>query len=208
MTEGGLGLRERKRLATKRSIQRAVLSLSIEHGFDRVTIEEVSREADIAPRTFFNYFPTKEAALVGDVPRELDSAAVERFIAGGPSGSFFVDFGEMMISHLDGVQFDREIYELRHCFFRDNPDLARTHFALMKHFESGLVEIVLSRIARDQATQPSIDLADAPMLTAIAMGAVRAAWMNWASDTAHNQEISAHVRASCANVYRVVSEYR
>ena len=41
------GLRERKRLATRRAIETAVLRLAGERGPDRVTIEDVSRTADV-----------------------------------------------------------------------------------------------------------------------------------------------------------------
>jgi len=54
------GLRERKRLATRRAIQFAVLELVSERGLEGVTVDEVSRRADVSARTFFNYFASKE----------------------------------------------------------------------------------------------------------------------------------------------------
>ena len=82
MTSSEIGLRERKRQATKRAIQRAVLTLAAERGFDNVTVEEVSREADIAPRTFFNYFATKDDAILGYREATLAPEAIVAFVDG------------------------------------------------------------------------------------------------------------------------------
>ncbi|ANY09030.1 TetR/AcrR family transcriptional regulator [Pseudonocardia sp. HH130630-07] len=58
------GRRERKKAATRAALAAAALRLCSEHGLDQVTVEQIADAADVAPRTFFNYFTSKEEAIV------------------------------------------------------------------------------------------------------------------------------------------------
>ena len=81
------GRRDRKKAATRLAIRSAALALAAERGFARVTIEDIAVVADIAPRTFFNYFPSKESAVLGvdpDRARALCSALADRPADEGP----------------------------------------------------------------------------------------------------------------------------
>jgi AcrR family transcriptional regulator len=55
-----LGLRERKKAQTRQLIAERAVRLFTERGFEGVTVAEVARAADVAEKTVFNYFPTKE----------------------------------------------------------------------------------------------------------------------------------------------------
>lgn len=74
MPETRLGRRERKKLRTRAVIQKEALRLFLDHGFEVTTIEEIAEAADIAPSTFFTYFPTKEAVVLQD---DLDPVLLE-----------------------------------------------------------------------------------------------------------------------------------
>src|SRR4051794_28605337 len=54
------GLRERKKARTRELIAETARDLFVEHGFERVTVSEIARAADVSQKTVFNYFPTKE----------------------------------------------------------------------------------------------------------------------------------------------------
>lgn len=73
------GRRIRKKLATRRAIRRTALDLFTAHGFDAVTVEQITEAADVAPMTFYRHFGTKQAlvldiALTDQIARALDRA--------------------------------------------------------------------------------------------------------------------------------------
>ncbi len=77
------GLRERKRQQTRQAVTAAARSLTAAKGLGGFTVEEVCEEVGISRRTFFNYFPTKEDAILGHHDDEHPGELMAGFLAGG-----------------------------------------------------------------------------------------------------------------------------
>ena len=57
--------REAKRERTLRRVEKAAVALALQHGTEHVTVDQICEASDISARTFFNYFGSKDAAIVG-----------------------------------------------------------------------------------------------------------------------------------------------
>ncbi|SJM57018.1 TetR/AcrR family transcriptional regulator [Gulosibacter sp. 10] len=77
-----LSLRERNRLDTWLAIHNAAADLVLERGWSATTVEQIAARARISNRTFFNYFSSKEDAVLGAQTPRLPQPALEAFRSG------------------------------------------------------------------------------------------------------------------------------
>src|SRR6266702_5450547 len=67
------GLRERKKTATREALSAAALRLALEHGPDNVRVDDIAEAAGVSPRTYNNYFASREQAIVAAITAERES---------------------------------------------------------------------------------------------------------------------------------------
>ncbi|RAN76461.1 hypothetical protein B5P43_22920 [Bacillus sp. SRB_336] len=113
------GLRARKREATRSAITSAARRFTVNHGLNGFTIEQLCADVGISRRTFFNYFPSKEDAIVGHLLDEFPADAMAAFtdggndggVARGPQGlttTLLRDLFELTAAMTDQLDFTRE----------------------------------------------------------------------------------------------------
>jgi AcrR family transcriptional regulator len=164
------GLRDRRRRETRQEIHEAALRLAHERGFDKVTVEMISTEAGVSPRTFFNYFPSKEAAVVQPPPR-LPAEEVAAFTAAGPAGprDVLVDLLGLLRRHLADNPPQRDVLHSTMLLAREHPAVLAAMLAGFEGFERHLAETVAARTG-EQAQDETPRLIAALAVAAIKTG--------------------------------------
>ena len=101
------GLRERKKLQTRETIERVALQLFAERGYERTTLAEIADAADVSKRTIFAYFQSKEDILFCDEPaffQRLKDTLEQR-----PSGATTVDALRDFLSSVEQMDDDAKL---------------------------------------------------------------------------------------------------
>jgi AcrR family transcriptional regulator len=81
------GLRERRKRETREALSAAALRLALEHGPQNVRVDDIAEAAGVSPRTYNNYFSSREQAIVAAIAAERAlriGAAVRARPAGEP----------------------------------------------------------------------------------------------------------------------------
>lgn len=138
------GLRERKKQRTREQIIDAAMRLFAERGYHATTIADIAAAADVAPRTFFSYFPSKEAVVFHDVDRDLDTLA-SAFRERLPEETAFDVLRRWIDAMFDQWMEEEEEALLRKRLCREDEGLANFQGGTMARIH----ELVLDAIARD-----------------------------------------------------------
>ena len=165
--------RERKKNATRDAIHAAAVALTEELGLAAVTVEAITERADVAPRTFFNHFPSKVHAVLGKDP---DRTARVRAALEGRAAD------EAPLMMLRNVLFEEFLPPeataekmLRHFrLVRSEPILLSTLHAEFEETERAMVSAVAARTG----LQADKDLYPA-LVVSVSVNAMRVAIMRW-----------------------------
>jgi AcrR family transcriptional regulator len=179
VSEHDLGLRERKKRETRDRLRGVALRLAIERGVEHVTIEDIAAEADVSPRTFFNYFSSKEEVLVGPDPSsatDLVKALADRPADESPLDSvraLMLVRAEIIAAHADDIRARMQL--IKGC-----PALLPRYFATAAAMERVLAEGIAARTGAD----PDLDPYPA-LLAGVASTVMRTTIVSWLAGQSH-----------------------
>ncbi|MEV6912313.1 TetR/AcrR family transcriptional regulator [Amycolatopsis sp. NPDC051071] len=176
MTEPVKGLRERKRLETHRALATTAVRLVADRGLDNVTVEDISAAAGVSPRTFFNYFASKEDAVVianADYA-ERSQRTIEKFLATPKEIGTARAFVDAVKEEFAQVDENREEWLGRMKAIQENATLHSRAVAMNHETIGPTIEAIALRAGVD----PKAELYPALLLATLG-GAVNAALILW-----------------------------
>ncbi|MDT7548293.1 MAG: hypothetical protein QOE84_687 [Actinomycetota bacterium] len=165
--------RARKKAATRETLTRAALRLALENGYEQLTVEAITDAADVSVRTFFNYFASKDDALLATDLGGAEGLAAA--VASRPADEAPVAALRAVLSEF-GESFEQRepLWQSRFELIRANPHLWPRLFASFSAFERSLTEAVAARAGCD----PDADLFPGVVAAAF-VGAMRIAVTHW-----------------------------
>jgi AcrR family transcriptional regulator len=174
--DASLGRRERKKRATRLALKAAALDLVAERGFANVTVEDIADAVDVSVRTFFNYFASKEAALVGEDPELIEAMKADLLRLPASTGpldavrSVLVGRMRALSEELDRSGEAQAAWLRRLAVVRTQPEVLTAYTKHLTVLEQALTEALVERLGGDDALRHY-----ASLVATCAIGAMRVA---------------------------------
>jgi len=188
-----MDLRQRRKIETTRLMHEAAVQLARQGGVATVTIEAICEAAGVSQRTFFNYFPFKEAVFVFPPP-PLPDEAVARFSAG--KGDLSAELIDLLVAQAAEMGRERWMGPLMREIAETHPRLLPLQMAEFQKFEAQLQRLIAERL------DASADDARAMALSGAMVGACRVTFDRWGNDP--DADLPARVRESLEALIRTI----
>lgn len=162
--------REKNKARTRVALAEAAFALFSEYGFEATTVDEIADAAGVSRRTFFRYFPTKEAVVFPFYEERLTAFRAFLDQGSGPAADRVIEAclksAAMLMEH-------RDEQLLQHRLIQGSPSLVALEHEVDGRWEAAIAE-VLAEDARTAAERRR-----AEVWAAAIMGAVRATLRTW-----------------------------
>ena len=169
----GMGLRERKKLRTRKTIERVALDLFAERGFHATTLTQIAEAAEVAPSTLHAYFPSKDDVVFDTLDAACESAR-ERVVARPAEQTAVAALQSWVSAELPLISDANPVLaQLRRTII--DSDQALLAQERLRH--ALLEDILAEAFARDLG-ESSDDLRSR-LMGAVALNALRVVWAWW-----------------------------
>lgn len=177
MDERSLGLRDRKRIETRKELEVATIALVMQDGLEQTTIEAISERANVSPRTFFNYFDSKEEAILGLHDINIDDATIAHHIATHSGVGMIESIVGLMVDAIGLALTDPVLYKSRMQIIRQHPQLLERQITRIAHVSKQFTYAIQQVGSAGHDMQ--VDEAQAEVLSALCMSSIRVSIRQW-----------------------------
>ena len=143
-----VGLRERKKLATRAALSDAAIRQAVRDGLDAVTAESVSAAVGVSPRTFRNYFSSREEAVVEGILQQA-WGMVEALRARPAGEPVWDSLAVVLPATVAALTADRSDVPALFRLFRDNPGLMAPYHASFERIDRLMADAIAERTGTD-----------------------------------------------------------
>jgi AcrR family transcriptional regulator len=173
VTTGQVGLRERKKQATREALRAAALRLALERGPDNVRVDDIANAAGVSPRTYNNYFSSREQAIVAAVTAERESRVAAAMLARPPDVSLSAVVIDAVVGqYTDPGEHARDVLLM----ITTSPALRACYADTAAMIEDPLADALIER-------SDGMDRLTAQVLAASVGAAVKVALREWLQST-------------------------
>ncbi|MGD0063863.1 MAG: TetR/AcrR family transcriptional regulator [Streptosporangiaceae bacterium] len=190
--------RDQQKEQTRLDLSLAAFELAKEHGLAGVRVPQIAAATGVSPRTFNNYFASKEAAIAW--PATWRAARLAARLAARPPQEPLAD---ALTATMAGMYEQDELDGLPPGWLRDFRALVATEPALYGEYlkaaaaaETALAAAIARRTGADEGQlEPQV-------LAAVVTGAERAAVLHWARHTSASLDLIDVVRTAIGMAVR------
>ena len=178
------GLRERKRAETRDRLETAAVTLVLRDGLEHATLDAICESADVSTRTFFNYFDSKEDAILGLKDTEITDDAVATVLDEHRGADPIELIVRLMFRILNPSITSSKLFKQRMQIVKHHPQLLgrlATQFQRMTEQLTGAIRPVLATAPGFRDDSPAQAELSAELMLSLCSGAARAAVKEWAT---------------------------
>jgi AcrR family transcriptional regulator len=167
------------------------------NGYHNATIDQIAEKAGVSPRTFFNYFHSKDHAIFGDEPT-LDPQASEDFLV--PDGPLLEDLFRLIVRSVGFSLADSTLPLARREFLQVDDGMIARSWARTRTVETQLESLVRQRLERTNSSE-----VDPRLVALLVIAIVRVGWTEWTKDDSPRADLISHLRAAWDRAARTLA---